>query len=573
MSQGCNVIVDDLGYYGEPFFADGPIALAAQNAVNSGVVYVSAAGNESTPIGGLGDFHYDHQFVDDGSISHLNNFNPGGTTDDFMDFNVLAGGSVEVVLQWSDPFGASANDYDLRLYAQNHTTILENSDDTQNGSQDPVEAVEYVNPSATASTKVAIRIQKFRGASRELEMFVLGDAQPLEYVTPAGSIIGQTAAPGVMAIGAIDAADPGTDTVEYYSSQGPRTIYTNFALQTKTTRNVLAGVAIDGVQTHIGQLGDFENPFYGTSAAAPHAAAIAALLLDANPSLSPASVNSIMQNTAVDLTSYGAGYDQVSGSGRFDALDAVFEAFTPTQAPDMTAASDSGISSTDNLTDDNTPTFTGTVPAGSFVTLYVDGVANASQQLSNGASTYTITTTPLADGTHSVTIRLASSNATPAANFSPASTPLAIVIDRTPPTITPIGFDFQTGYSISYSISENLTGTLQANDLRVDDSSGGAEPENNDTGIQIATAPGPVLARFTFTGLASVVLPDGNYSATLDVDGLTDAAGNRLVAPAAINFFILTGDANHDRTVNALDFNALASNFGAARGTVQPGRF
>src|SRR5205807_10092051 len=130
--------------------------------------------------------------------------------------------------------------------------------------------------------------------------------RPLEYVTPGGSIFGQPAAAGAIAVGAIDAADSGADTVEYYSSQGPSTIYSDFASQTKMMRNTLVGAAIDGVQTRVGQLGYFENPFYGTSAAAPHAAAIAALVKNANPSLSPAQVKQIMEDTAVDLTAYGA---------------------------------------------------------------------------------------------------------------------------------------------------------------------------------------------------------------------------------------------------------------------------
>jgi hypothetical protein len=429
MSQGCNVIVDDVGFYDQPFFADGSVALAAQNAVNSGVVYVSAAGNESVPIGGVGDFHYQHQFVDDGSTTHLHNFNPGGTTpDDYLDFTVLAGGSIGVILQWSDPFGGSSNDYDLRLYNQSHTSVLESSEDFQTGTQDPIEALNYTNPSSTSPAQVAIRIRKFNGLSRELEMFVLGDAKPLEYVTPAGSIIGHPAAPGVISVGAIDAADSSADTVEYYSSQGPTTIYTNFTTQTRTLRNSLTGAAIDGVQTRVGQLGDFENPFFGTSAAAPHVAAIAALIRDVNPSLSPAQVKQIMQDTAVDLTAYGAGYDQVSGSGRFNALDAVFDAFTPAQ-PDLTDLSDTGVSSTDNITRDNTPTFAGTVPAGSLVSVLVDGETNAFTQLGSGATTYSITTTSLGDGPHTIAIRVASG--TPAlANASPASAALAITIDR-----------------------------------------------------------------------------------------------------------------------------------------------
>src|SRR5262249_24528973 len=152
-------------------------------------------------------FHYQHQYVDDGSDAHFHNFNPAGTApDDFLDFSVLPGGSISVILQWSDPFGASSNDYDLYLYNQSHTVVLKKSDDFQTGTQDPIESFDFTNTSTTSSRQVAIAIKKFPGLSRELELFVLGDARPLEYVTPAGSIIGQPAAPGVISVGAIDAA-------------------------------------------------------------------------------------------------------------------------------------------------------------------------------------------------------------------------------------------------------------------------------------------------------------------------------------------------------------------------------
>ena len=64
---------------------------------------------------------------------------------------------------------------------------------------------------------------------------------------------------------------------------GPSTIYTDFTNQTKTRRNSLDGAGIDGVQTKVGELGYFSNPLYGTSAAASHVAALAALLLDPTP--------------------------------------------------------------------------------------------------------------------------------------------------------------------------------------------------------------------------------------------------------------------------------------------------
>jgi len=62
-------------------------------------------------------------------------------------------------------------------------------------------------------------------------------------------------------------------------------------------------------------------PFYGTSAAAPHAAAIAALVKGANPSLTNAQIKAIMVNTALDTMAVGV--DRDSGYGITMALPAV----------------------------------------------------------------------------------------------------------------------------------------------------------------------------------------------------------------------------------------------------------
>ena len=43
----CNVIVDDLSFFGEGYFQDTSVATAAQNAVSNGVVYTTSAGNYS----------------------------------------------------------------------------------------------------------------------------------------------------------------------------------------------------------------------------------------------------------------------------------------------------------------------------------------------------------------------------------------------------------------------------------------------------------------------------------------------------------------------------------------------
>ena len=63
------------------------------------------------------------------------------------------------------------------------------------------------------------------------------------------------------------------------------------------------------------------NPFFGTSAAAPHAAAIAALVKSADPKLSAASIRNVLKTTALDITT--AEFNRDSGAGIASAFDAV----------------------------------------------------------------------------------------------------------------------------------------------------------------------------------------------------------------------------------------------------------
>jgi hypothetical protein len=95
--------------------------------------------------------------------------------------------------------------------------------------------------------------------------------------------------------------------------------------------------------------------------------------------------------------------------------------------PDLAAASDTGTSNTDNLTNASTPTFTGTATAGTAVNIFSDGAQVGSGPITSG--TYSVTlTTALADGTHSITAK-----ATDGTNMSGASGALSVVEDRTPP--------------------------------------------------------------------------------------------------------------------------------------------
>ena len=89
------------------------------------------------------------------------------------------------------------------------------------------------------------------------------------------------------------------------------------------------GVWVNSTVIPSGYSGD---TWSGTSMACPHAAGVAALMMERNPTLSPAGVDSVMEQWAIDLGA--AGKDNDFGSGRLDALTIV--AATPlTESPDL----------------------------------------------------------------------------------------------------------------------------------------------------------------------------------------------------------------------------------------------
>ena len=312
--EGADVIVDDLGYYFEPFFEDGIVAQAAADAVASGVVFVSAAGNHARE-------HYEGDFVDAGDGFHAFD----GSTDIAMRLNFFF--LTSMILQWNDQFGASNNDYDLyvcRAGIRPTFFNLENglcygSTDPQNGDDDPLEVV-----SLFGAGEVDVYIKKFRTTdqNRRLELFFFGSV-PREYSVKEGGIVHHVAVPGVLAVGAVNEDDPGNDDLESFSDQGPSRIY----YPTVETRLKPDVVASDGVS--VTGSGGFSNHFLGTSAAAPHVAGIAALLVEAqrlaNPSMTKKevadTVTQQIRDTAIDLGD--PGHDNKFGHGRADALAGV----------------------------------------------------------------------------------------------------------------------------------------------------------------------------------------------------------------------------------------------------------
>jgi autotransporter-associated beta strand protein len=424
VGQGCSVIVDDLSFAlgsSDPFFSDGAIANAASSAVNSGVSYVSAAGNWQRAYDGQiwGDArsHWQGDFVDAGS--GWNNFNPTGNTSIGNGLVVYPNGEVTAALQWSDAWGGSANDYNLYLVTGSGS-VLAYSANPQTGSGLPWEGFWWKN-FGTSPQVAYLAIQHASGAARELEVFVRATISTALQYTSDDSLVEQNAAVGVINVAAIDSADsPNYNTIEPFSSHGPSTVYTDFATQTSITRYSLSGCGIDDVHTEVGAVGSFHDPFYGTSAAAPHVAAIAALMLQANHGqtgawLTPAQVTTALDDTATHLATAPAIYDNVYGYGLFNALNAVYNVFTPT-APYLDAGSDSG-SQGDATTAVANPTIDGSAPLGSYVGLYVNESLVNSVQLASNQSNYSLSTGTLSPTTYQITVRVGADSSN-LSNFS-----------------------------------------------------------------------------------------------------------------------------------------------------------
>ncbi len=302
-----DIIVDDLGFYQQPYFEDGEIAQAAEAAVVAGAVFVSAAGND-------GLWHVQEVFSDsDGDGFH----NFSGTGLNSYRVSIPAEWFVSVSMQWSDSFASATHDLNLYadLYSDPEATqylMTLRASNLNNIGSTPEEGFSILNPDTQEIYAfIFVEAKGSVDASLQFELFpsFIGEA---EYVDPADSIFGHPAAEHVISTGAIAQDDADHNDIETFSSQGPSTVL-------GTLRNEPDVASIDNVSVTAN--GGFYTPFPGTSAAAPHAAACLALILEAKPELTPDEARSALLNGAVDLGT--AGFDTVFGAGRTDCENSV----------------------------------------------------------------------------------------------------------------------------------------------------------------------------------------------------------------------------------------------------------
>jgi len=362
-----DVVIDDISWFNDGHY-DGTSTVSTSTSN-----HLNLAGNPirlySTSVGNYSLEHYRDTFVDTNDGYHDHKFQAtAGNTIDWYGWGPLNndaiylfnGERVDIYLQWSDTWGTHPNDYDLGLWSFNAGAFVAWSTTGDTTSGNPIESIDYPNTGADGQFGIVIR--KVNGSARTFDMYVLGAAAfdsisgpHMNYYTPSRSVPNQAdASNGVISVGAIDQADPGHDTIEYFSSLGP-------TIDNRTKPDI---TAIDGV-TVTGD-GGFGSPFYGTSAASPHVGAVAALLLQCRPDLKSGggvaaatartNLKNYILNSAVDLGT--AGVDNTYGSGRLDAYAAAVAAgcAAPTATPTSTRTATPTPTSTRTPTPTSSPT-------------------------------------------------------------------------------------------------------------------------------------------------------------------------------------------------------------------------
>ncbi|MEQ1953265.1 S8 family serine peptidase [Mesorhizobium yinganensis] len=350
ITAGSDVVVDDVGYFAEPFFQDGVIAQSADLAFTRGAAYYSAAGNSA-------DDSYQATFVDSGKTisytnnnavaitnAHLHDFDAGAGVDTTQSFTfagtTATGGDTNHLLlsfQWDEPFSSvsagkgAVSDYDVLLTDNNGNIINSVIAASSVVGGDAVEIFDVTYTGADP-TQMNISIARASGSTANLLKTVIYtdtgftldefDTQSSTNAGHANAAIAQ----GVAAAFFGDTPEFGLDPAvsEWFSSLGGTPILFDTAGNRLPTPLVRAGpdiTAPDGADTTFfggdtDDAGAFPN-FFGTSAAAPHAAAVAALLMQRNPNASIDDIYDTIRLTAHDMG--GAGDGQLSGAGLIDA--------------------------------------------------------------------------------------------------------------------------------------------------------------------------------------------------------------------------------------------------------------
>ncbi len=288
-AAGCNIILDDVTYYDEPMFQQGVISQAIDSVVAGGAMYFTAAGNNAS-----------NAYQASWSALTPQSVTIGPQSDIIFD------------LQWNEPLNDVTSSLGLTATGTLAPYVQAQAVD-YNG--EPVTLLAIANPTASAITGT-LTISDLSGPAPGLvKLAALGDGFPVSIADAnTGTVIGHAEDPNAITVAA---AYSGNDVLESYSSSGAGTEWL-FDSNGNPIAEPISKVditGVDGITTTVpGGLSDF----FGTSAATPTVAGVAALLEQLAPSASNATIEQALLPTATDLGDPAA----LQGAGLVNALAA-----------------------------------------------------------------------------------------------------------------------------------------------------------------------------------------------------------------------------------------------------------
>ena len=252
-----------------------------KTAVDAGVIWVNAAGNENRRIW-YGAF----------SDGNSDGYHDYATSDD-ANYITFSGAEREVVveLRWDDSWGNADCDVDLYLFEEGISAPVKISVATQG--VNTKYSNEKIEHTATLSGRYYLKVRKRRcDDSSDLSWFQLYVHSPhtLEHAATGGSISypADSSSSGMLAVGA--ARWSNTSSIQPSSSRGPTT--------DGRIKPELVGADCATAVTMVTSTGVTRESFCGTSQAAPHVAGLAALVKGRFPHYTPYDVATYLEENA-----------------------------------------------------------------------------------------------------------------------------------------------------------------------------------------------------------------------------------------------------------------------------------
>ncbi|MBP2228898.1 hypothetical protein J2847_002190 [Azospirillum agricola] len=222
---------------------------------------------------------------------------------------------------------------------------------------------------------------------------------------------------------------------------------------------------------------------------------------------------------------------------------------------ELSAASDTGVTG-DRMTNVSTPDIVGTTEAGGFVSLY-EGSTLRGTATADGAGLWTITSSQMGNGAHTLTAR----GTDAAGNTSALSSTLTITIDTAAPTAP-------TGVTLASASDSGVSNTDRVTNVTTPTLTGTAEANSRVTLYSGATAVGTATASGTGAWtITATSLADGVSTLTARA---VDAAGNTGAASSPLTVTIDTVQAAPGAPVLGAAYDSGSSSTDGITNIVNP---